>query len=312
MAGASLKAALTVNFLIGVIKTVVGLFTGSAAMISEAYHSFADTFNQILLALGIQRSGKEPDLEHPFGYKKVQFFWAFVVAILIFGVSGTLAMIEGFEILRHPEEHTFKPELFIWQILVLLVAIVLEAFALKTAVDEARVYQEETGNESLIEAVDEMQDPVLLSLLVEDSLALAGLVIALIGSVITYITSDPIVDGYTSIAIGVVLMTGGLLLARENKTYLVGKAVSSRIQSQIVEVLDASGAVKTVNSMKTLLIGPKDMILALDITFSKEALADKTGAADDIDTLEKQLSEAVEFLTPDRIFIESQVDTETE
>lgn len=310
MAGSSLKAALAVNFMIGVIKSIVGTFTGSAAMISEAYHSFADTFNQILLALGITRSKREPDLEHPFGYKKVQFFWAFIVAIMIFGISGTLAIYEGYQILNHPEGHVFHPELFIWQILVLIIAIVLESYALSTAVKEARAYMNKVNSDSLIEAVDEMQDPVLLSLLTEDTLALVGLVIALIGSIITYITGDAIFDGYTSIAIGLVLMTGGFLLARENKTYLVGKAVSSRIQKQILDIVESFEGVKLINSMKTMLLGPDDLLLVMDITFTNSAVAGDNGVADEIDLLEQKLSDAIEILSPDKIYIESQIDIE--
>ena len=309
MAGDSLKAALLVNVSIGIIKTIIGLITGSAAMIAEAYHSFADSFNQILLALGIRGSKKQPDLEHPFGYKKVQFFWAFIVAVLIFGVSGTLAVYEGISILLG-EAHQVDTEIgvFGWQLAVLAIAAVLEGFALRTALREANEYRYEVGSESLLGAVQEMQDPVLMSLLVEDSLALAGLLIAFIGSVITFITHNPVIDGITSLIIGIVLMIGGILLAKENQTYLVGKSVSWRLQSQIKAVVDANPSVAEVRQMKTMLMGPDDLILVLDIVFTASSkMEGEIGTADDIDQLEQELIAAIPILKADHIFIESQL-----
>lgn len=308
MAGTSLVAALVVNFTIGVIKTIVGLITGSGAMISEAYHSFADTFNQILLALGIKRSAREPDLTHPFGYSKVQFFWSFVVAILIFGISGTLAFYEGIKILTSEEGHDLRQDLIFWNLLVLGVAIILEAYAWKTAYNEAKRFQEEMEIDNLMEALDEKQDPVLISLLVEDSLAMVGLVIAFVGTVLTSVLHNEMIDGITSLFIGIVLMTGGLLLAKYNKTYLVGRSVSNVIQKQIKDIVNGFEGIKRIKEMKTMLLGPNDMIVALDLVFTDEARnTGVKGIADDIDRLEKLLSDAIEPLTPNKIFIESQL-----
>jgi len=310
MAGDSLKAALLVNLSIGVIKTIVGLITGSAAMIAEAYHSFADTFNQILLALGIRRSKRDPDLQHPFGYKKVQFFWAFVVAVLIFGVSGTLAFFEGLNIVLHPHDHHVSTEIgkFGWQLAVLFAAMILEGLALRTAVGEANHIREEIGAEDLSDTVLEMQNPVLLSLLVEDSLALVGLTIAFIGSVITFITHEAIFDGITSMLIGIILMIGGLLLARENKTYLVGRSVSTKTQQEIRKIVLGHPSVKRINQMRTMLLGPDTLLVTLDIVFSAESInSGDIGVADDIDQIEKDLSDQIPSLTADRIIIETQL-----
>ncbi|MHA2170089.1 MAG: cation diffusion facilitator family transporter [Candidatus Kariarchaeaceae archaeon] len=303
MAGASLKTALIANLLIGIGKFIVGNFTQSAAMISEAIHSFADTSNQILLAIGIRSSKRNPDIEHPFGYSKNQFFWAFVVAILIFGISGILAFNEGLHKIRDTH-HEIDKSKFIWNIVVLLGAILLESYAFKTAFKEARDFQKETGSESFVKALDDMQDPVLLSLLVEDSLALIGLVVALIGVVLAYVTEDPIIDGYTSIFIGIILMVGGLLLARENKTYLIGKAVTSATQQKIKSTVEAFEGVKEIRGMRTMLLGPKDMILTLDVVFTEEV--EKDDVADAIDKLEAEIVKAVPTLKPSKIFIEAQ------
>ena len=259
------------------------------------------------MLIGVNRSKKEPDVEHPFGYKKVQFFWAFVVAVLIFGVSGGLALFEGIEIILHPSDHEFHPEYFPWQIAVLSVAIILESFALKTAINEAQAYQKKVNSENLLDAVEEMQDPVLLSLLVEDSLALAGLILALMGSFITVYTENPIWDGITAISIGIVLMIGGILLARENKRYLIGVSVSTRIKSQIKDMVENFQGVVELNSMKTMILGPDDMLLALEVTFEPNVIQSKNGVADEIDKLEIELCKLVPKLTPNKIFIESQV-----
>ncbi|MHA2027840.1 MAG: cation diffusion facilitator family transporter [Candidatus Kariarchaeaceae archaeon] len=300
MAGSSLKAALVVNFVIGVMKMVVGTLTASAAMIAESYHSFADTFNQILLAFGIRNSKQKPDLEHPFGYQKNQFFWSFVVAVLIFGVSGLLALNEGLHKLED-EHHEIERSGFIWNIIVLGIAIILEFYAFRTAYKEAKAYQELTNSDSVIDAIDEMQDPVLLSLLVEDSLALVGLSVAMIGVIITFITENPFYDGLTSIFIGVILMVGGLLLAKENKTYLIGKAVADKTKLHIDEIVSNFESVEKLVSRKTMLLGPKDMILALDVLFKEEA--DEPA---EIDKLEAKLVEEIPHLSPGKIFIEAQ------
>ena len=302
MAGASLQAALLVNLAIGFIKMIVGLFTQSAAMISEAIHSFADTLNQILLAFGIRRSKKYPDPEHPFGYSKVQFFWAFIVAILIFGISGTLAFQHGLEIILNPHGHHIELDKIGWNILVLVCAMFLEFLALRTAYSEAKTFKDKFQTPTILQAIDDMQDPVLLSLLVEDSLALVGLSIAFIGTMLTLITQQPIIDGYTSMVIGLVLMVGGLLLARENKTYLVGKAVSDQILNQIKSILKDQTEIVSIKSIKTMLLGPSDMILALDLTFKQTV----ENPASVIDKIEKQLAENIDHLTPEKIFIEIQ------
>lgn len=199
-------------------------------MIAEGYHSAADSFNQLLLTFGIRRSHKEPDITHQFGYKKSQFFWSFVVAIFIFGISGTIAFLEGLEIILHPNNHHVEQEHFIWSIIVLLVAILLEGYALRAAYKEAKEFKKETCCDSLIEALGEKQDPVFLSLLTEDSLALIGLLVALCGVSLTHFTELPIIDGITSLLIGLILMTGGLFLAYYNQTYLIGRAVRHKIR----------------------------------------------------------------------------------
>ncbi|MCE7735860.1 MAG: cation diffusion facilitator family transporter [Candidatus Heimdallarchaeota archaeon] len=300
MAGSSLKAALLVNLTIGIMKMFVGLATASAAMVSEAYHSFADTFNQILLALGIRRSKQTPDLEHPFGYQKESFFWSFVVAVLIFGVSGLLALNKGIDKLgERPSEH--DNDGFIWNIVVLSIAMVLEFYAFNTAYKEAKAYKELTNSDSILESLDEMQDPVLLSLLVEDSLALIGLSVALVGVTVTYITANPFYDGLTSIFIGVILIIGGLLLAKENKTYLIGKSVADKTKHHIDQIVKNHESVEKLVSRKTMLLGPKDMILTLDVLFVEGA--DEPA---EIDKLEAALVKDIPYLTPAKIFIEAQ------
>ena len=303
MAGTSLKAALLVNIAIAIIKFIVGIISNSKAMIAEGYHSAADSFNQLLLTFGIRRSHKEPDVTHQFGYKKSQFFWSFVVAVLIFGISGTIAFLEGFEIILHPESHHVNHDHFFWTILVLGVAIILEGYAFKTAYNEAKKYKEETKCDSIIEALGDKQDPVLLSLLTEDTLALVGLVVALCGVSLTHVTELSRLDGLTSLIIGLILMTGGLLLAYYNQTYLIGRSINPKTQKKIKDIVNSNSNVKNIQEMKTMMLGPHDLILALDILFKQEARSDIASITDEI---EEDLIKEIPMLKKNKIFIEAQ------
>lgn len=304
MASDSLYAALFANFMLGVTKLAAGLFSGSAAMIAEAYHSFADSFNQLLLWFGIRRSNKQPDPTHPFGYQKVQFFWAFVVAVLIFGISGTLAFMEGLERLQHPHAEGLDRNHLLLNLGVLTIGILLESFSTWTALKEVKRFKEKAKSEDLLDALDEMQDPVLVSIFVEDLLALAGLAIAFIGTLIAFATHDPFWDGATSMVIGVLLMVGGLLLARENKRYLIGKSVHPKLFEKIENTVREFEGLKKIHGIKTMLLGPKDIILALDLEFTDEV--EKGDLSAHIDMLEEKLVKRFKFLDKGKIFIEVQ------
>ncbi len=300
----SLKTALIANLLIAAIKTILGFISNSSAMFSEAAHSLADTINQLLLALGIRRSKKRPDLEHPFGYSKIQFFWAFVVAILIFGISGTFAFIEGVSIVINPAEHHIETDKLYWNLIALFSAILLEGYALRTAMLEVKHFKQKFKTKSLIKTLDEMQDPVLLSVLTEDSLAIIGLIIAFIGMIITVITKQAIWDGITSILIGLVLASGGIALARENKSYLIGKALNQREQEAIMNALKSIEEIEEIIAMKTMLLGVNDLILALDLKIKDKFETTEIGEL--IDKIENILVKTNSKLRTDKIFIEVQ------
>ncbi len=304
MATDSLTTALVSNTTVTIMKFVVGILTGSTTMIAEGAHSIADIINQLLLRRGKKRSKIAPDLSHPFGYSKSQFFWAFIVGMLIFSIAGLWAFFRGINILLSPEEHVLDQNLFVWNLVVLALAIVLESYALYTAFYEVRAFKEKYKSRSIAEAISEMQDPVNLSLLTEDSLALFTLIIAMIGTSITYVTKESIYDGITTIVIGVVLMIGGGLLAIENKEYLIGKAVSKRFQDEIREIVESHEGVESIQLMRTMLLGANDMILTLDLVFTPEA--EKGDIAELIDHIEEELSSKIEKLSKDKIFIEAQ------
>ncbi len=304
MATDSLTTALVSNTTVTIMKFVVGFLTGSTTMIAEGAHSIADIINQLLLRRGKKRSKIAPDLSHPFGYSKSQFFWAFIVGMLIFSIAGLWAFFRGINILLSPEEHVLDQNLFVWNLVVLGLAIALESYALYTAFYEVRAFKEKYKSKSIAEAISEMQDPVNLSLLTEDSLALFTLIIAMIGTSITYVTKESIYDGITTIVIGVVLMIGGGLLAIENKEYLIGKAVSKRFQDEIREIVESHEGVESIQLMRTMLLGANDMILTLDLVFTPEA--EKGDIAELIDHIEEELSSKIEKLSKDKIFIEAQ------
>lgn len=293
-------AAFLGNFLIAVSKFVAGFLTGSSAMLSEGLHSLSDTSNQILLAFGIRRSKRDPDPEHPFGYSKVQFFWALIVSILIFGLAGSLSFIHGIDRLTHP--HVGEEQSFLASYVVLILSYIFEGFALFMAYRELQHLKHLKGYSQISETLENIQNPALLTCLVEDSLAMIGITIALVATLLTDFTHDPVWDGLGSLLIGLVLMVVALLLARENKSYLIGKAVNHRDKQKIKEIIETSPHVKRMVRMQTMLLGPEDMILSLEVDFGDDLTVE--GLEKAVDDIEQRIIASFPVLTPSKIFIE--------
>lgn len=293
-------AAFLGNLFIAIIKFIAGFATASSTMISEGLHSLADTSNQLLIALGLKRSKRDPDIEHPFGYSKAQFFWALIVSILIFTLAGTLSTLHGIE--RLMEGHFEVHESFSLNYIVLFLAIVFEGIALYLAYKEFKHIKVEKQYTSNRETIANLGNPALLTVLVEDSLAMVGILLALIATFLTDITHDAIFDSIGSIFIGLILMIGALLLARENKSYLIGKAISNRDKLKIKDVILTSPGVLDFKGMKTMVMGPDNFIISLEVDF-----ADSLSVQDienSIDAIETKLIEMFPKLTREKIFIE--------
>ena len=288
-------AALIANLGIAVSKFIAFIFTGSSSMLSEAIHSVADSGNQILLLIGNKRASKPADERHPFGYGRRRFVYGFIVAIVLFLVGGLFSLYEGFHKWQHPEP------LSDWWIavLVLVVAIGLETYSFRTAMREANKAR---GKRSLFGFVKAARQPELPVILLEDAGALAGLVFALFGVSAAVLTGDGRFDALGAMAVGTLLVVIAVFLAIEMTAMLVGESALPEEVAAIREALESSSGVERVIHLRTMHVGPDELLVAAKIAISHS----DTGAAiaADIDGAEVALRAAVPtaryiFLEPD-------------
>ena len=242
--------AFSVNFFIAGIKTVIAVITSSSAMFSEAVHSYVDSGNQFILWFGIKQSKKPNKLLYPLGRGKEEYFWTLVVAVLIFTIGGLISLEHGIEALSHPKE---LKNLFI-SIAVLSVSIVLELYVLYKAVKELRS-KAVNKDLSVFKLLKESTDGPLIAIVVEDFAATLGLGIALIGTILANITSNPVFDAVSSIMIGVLLMVSGVFLGYEMKHLITGESISIKKQDMIYNIISDNEKVKEIESLKIISIG---------------------------------------------------------
>ena len=264
-------AALCANLGIAVFKLIAAVFSGSSSMLAEGYHSLSDTFNQVLLLYGLRCSRKAPDEKHPFGHGKEQFFWSFMVAIILFGIAGTLSIRQGWYKLHHPE-----PISHLWLMyMAIAVGIVFDGYALSLAVKNIRKEMQAEKHENFLLAIKNSKDPTTLTVFFEDTLALVGLSIAFIAITLASLTGILFFDALASILIGVLLMVFAALLAYETKELLVGEAVTKSKRQKILQVLRSFPEVKKVISLKTMHLGPDEVLVNLEINYSDELIVDR-------------------------------------
>lgn len=251
-------AAMAANIGIAISKFVAFLLTGSSSMLSEAIHSVADSGNQILLLIGGKRAGRGADSVHQFGYSRVRYVYAFVVSIVLFLVGGLFSLYEGFHKLHHPEE---LRDIGI-AIGVLLAAVVLEGFSFRTALKEAK---KSRGGRSLFRFVRDARQPELPVVLLEDFGALIGLVFALIGVGMATVTGDGRWDGLGAMAVGTLLVIIAVFLAFEMSSMLVGESALPEQQAAIQQALAATDLVDRVIHLRTLHVGPDELLVGAKI-----------------------------------------------
>lgn len=288
-------AALAGNALIAATKFAAGTYTGSSAMLSEAIHSLVDTGNQGLLLFGLARSHRPADQEHPFGYGMELYFWAFVVAILIFGLGAGISFYEGITKLADPHPVTS----FGINYAVLAAAMVFEGIAWTVAFRE---FNRVRGKGGILTEVRRSKDPTVFTVLFEDTAAMLGLVAAFIGLLATQFLQIAWADAAASIAISVILALTALGLAYETKSLLTGEAASAATVEAIRQMALAEPAVRAVNELRTVHFGPNDILATISLDF-----ADRSGL-DDIEQtvtrLERQIKERFPAIA--RVFIEAQ------
>lgn len=291
----AIVAALLANVGIAVIKFVAFLFSGSSSMLAESVHSLADTGNQALLLLGGRRSRKQADEAHPFGYGRERFVFAFVVSIILFSVGGVFSIWEGIQKLAspHPLENPWIP------VIVLVLSIVLEAFSFRTAIRESRHVR---GKESLPRFIRHAKAPELPIVILEDFAALVGLTLAFLGVGLTIITGNGVFDGISTLCIGLLLVLVAIVLGVETKSLLVGEGASPGDLTAIRDAINAHPDVEALIHIKTLYLGPDELLVGAKIAFaSKKKLVDVAAA---IDAVEASIREVVPiarviYLEPD-------------
>ena len=288
-------AALMANIGIAISKFVAFIFTGSSSMLSEAIHSVADSSNQVLLLVGNKRSQKPADEKHPFGYGRRRFVYGFIVAVVLFLIGGLFSLYEGLHKWQDPEP------LNDWWIavLVLVIAIGLETVSFRTALREAN---KSRGKRSLANFVKDSRQPELPVILLEDAGALVGLVFALIGVGMAVITGDGRWDAVGAMAVGTLLVVIAIFLAMEMATMLVGESALPEEVAAIRAALESAPLVERVIHLRTVHVGPDELLVAAKIAISQSETA--AGIAAGIDEAERALRAAVPtaryvFLEPD-------------
>ncbi len=288
-------AALIGNGLIAITKFIAASISGSSAMMSEGIHSLVDTGNQVLLLLGMHRAKKPADKNFPFGHGKEIYFWSFVVAMLIFAVGSIVSIYEGVHRLQHPEPMTN----YLLTYIVLIVAIGFESVALTLALKE---FNKVRGKNSTLNAVRNSKDSTLFVVLFEDSAAMLGLVVALIGVTLSYFTDQLFWDGLAAIVIGCILAMTAVWLAIETKGLLIGESASPEIQASVRSIIESEKSIQSINEISTLHMGPEFILVTISVDFLNGI------ASENLERSVSQLSDQIKQVYPQvkRVFIEAE------
>lgn len=277
-------AALFANLGIAIAKFVGFIVTGSASMLAESIHSVADSGNQGLLLLGGKRARRAADLEHPFGYGRERYFWAFVVALVLFSLGGAFALYEGISKIRHPHEIS-SPEVAVG---ILLFAIVLETLSFRTAIQEANKIR---GDASWWRFIRHSKNPELPVVVLEDLGALVGLVLALAAVTTTLITDDPLWDGIGTTAIGGLLSVIAVILAIEMKGLLIGESADTTVRDTIRSAIEIEPSVERLIHLRTQHLGPEELLIGAKVSFIHDLSVAELAEA--VDRVERSVRSSV-------------------
>ncbi|WP_067720276.1 cation diffusion facilitator family transporter [Nocardia yamanashiensis] len=291
----AILAALSANAGIAAAKFIGAAITGSASMLAEAVHSVADTSNQGLLLLGQKRAEQQADQLHPFGYGRNRYFYSFVVALVIFALGSLYAIYEGIHKIQHPEELSNA----IVAIVILGIAIALEGFSFVTAMRESKPLK---GNASWWQFIRTSRNPELPVVLLEDTGALIGLLIAFVAITLTVLTGEPIWDGVGTLGIGVLLGIIAVILIIEMQSLLIGEGALPADEAKIRDRLVDGEHIDRVIHLRTQYLGPEELLVAAKISIVPGLEIDQI--ADAIDAAEARVREAVPatrviYLEPD-------------
>jgi cation diffusion facilitator family transporter len=287
-------AALGANIGIAIVKFIAAAISGSASMLAEGVHSLADSANQLLLLLGGRKARRAADQEHPFGYGRERYVYAFVVSIILFSVGGVFSLYEGIEKLAHPHplENWWLP------LVVLVIAIGLEGFSLRTALHEARPQK---GSQSWVQFVRRAKAPELPVVMLEDTAALLGLVFALFGVGLTLLTGNGLWDAAGTAMIGLLLVVIAIILGVETKSLLLGESATREHVRRIEQAIAGDGFTRVIH-LKTMHLGPEELLVGAKISVGQKESGQEIARL--IDAAEERIRTAVPiariiYLEPD-------------
>jgi cation diffusion facilitator family transporter len=289
-------AAIIANIAIAVCKFAAAAITGSSAMLAEAFHSTADSGNELLLLWGIKRSARPPDALHPYGHGKALYFYSLLVAVYIFGVGGGLAVLEGISHLKHPELPTHAG----WNYAVLALAAVFDFYSWLISYRELRSRKD--PNESVWDEIKGGKDPTVFTVFLEDSAGLLGVFLAFAAIFLGRQFNNPYLDPIASIVIGLVLAVLAVFLGRESGALLVGERTNRARIERLNEIIRADPAVEEVGDLLTMQLGPEQVLLTVNIQFRRKLTLEQLESA--IERIEARIRR--EQPSVQRIFIEAE------
>ncbi len=291
--------ALGANFGIAIAKFTAAAWTSSSAMFSEGVHSLVDTANQALILFGLKRATRPADAKHPFGYSKELYFWCFVVAVILFALGAGVSIYEGIEKTLHPHPMSDPTINYI----VLGIALLLEGTASYKAIKE---FNRRYPNQPPFSALKRSKDPALFAVVLEDIAACAGLIIAAIGIFCADFFGWLQADGIASIIIGIILAITAITMSIEIKALLIGEAASQEVQAGLKELIDAEmgpkGSIKAINEIRTMHLGPEDILMAASVDFKDNQ------SSQAVEAVTARLETAIKEKYPEvrRLFLEVQ------
>ncbi|MCT8088655.1 MULTISPECIES: cation diffusion facilitator family transporter [unclassified Acinetobacter] len=288
-------AALAGNLAIALVKFVAAYITNSSAMLSEAVHSVVDTLNEILLLYGMKKSQQPANYRHPFGYGRELYFWAFIVALMVFALGAVVSIYQGIQHVLHPEE-MLNPTI---NYIVLIIAILCEGTSWLVAL---KAFRKVKGKQGYFEAFRHSKDPTTFTVLFEDTAALCGLLIALIGIYLAHALNIPELDGVASILIGIVLAISAILLARETKGLLMGETADPKLRNDILLIAQGDEAVQSANGVLTEQMGAHQVLASLSLEFEDNL------SSDDIEACVNRIEAKIKQIHPEivALFIKPQ------
>ncbi|WP_422086785.1 cation diffusion facilitator family transporter [Variovorax sp.] len=290
----AIYGAIGANVAIAVTKFVVAGITGSSAMLSEGIHSAVDTFNGVLLLVGLRLSKRPATQEHPFGHGKELYFWSLIVAVLIFGLGGGVSFFEGVQHIRHPEPMRDPT----WNYVVLAAAALFEGTSFFIALKEFRA---QARGQPFWQALERSKDPTTYTVLAEDSAALAGLAVAALGIYFSHSLGMPELDGVASVVIGLLLAGVAVFLVSQARGLLIGEGIRPETARAIRAIAMEQPGVEDVGHVLSMYIGPDEVLVVVDVNFRDDT---QTGdAADAVAAIERQVR--ARFPMIKRIFIEA-------